>query len=122
MQILINTDHNIEGHEPLADHLRGFVEDALSRYGDRITRVEVHLSDQNGDKGGSADVRCVLEARLARRQPIAVTDNAATVEDAVHGASGKLTRLLETTLGRMSDERHERPHAALDALDVIERT
>lgn len=122
MQIQINTDHNVEGREALADHLRVVIEAALSRYDDRMTRVEVHLSDQNGDKRGNADKRCVMEARLAGRQPIAVADDADTVQDAVDGALGKLVRLIETTLGRTNDDHHERPHSAPNALDVVERS
>lgn len=118
MRIQINTDHNIEGHEALADHLRAIVETALSRFGERITRVEVHLSDQNGDKFGRTDKRCVMEARLAGRQPIAVTNEAATVDEAVDGAAGKLTRLIETTLGRLHDERKSGTDSAPDALDA----
>ena len=32
MQIQINTDHNIEGHEALAAQVSGVVENALSRF------------------------------------------------------------------------------------------
>jgi hypothetical protein len=41
MQIQVNTDHTIEGHEALAAQIRGVVESALSRMNDHITRVEV---------------------------------------------------------------------------------
>jgi hypothetical protein len=70
--------------------------------------VEVHLSDENGDKGGQNDKRCVMEARLQGRQPVAVTYRAATVEEAVDGAAGELTRLIENTLGRLHDQRIRR--------------
>jgi len=50
MQVQINTDHNIEGREALAAYVSGVVEAALSRISDHITRVEVHLSDENSDK------------------------------------------------------------------------
>ena len=58
MPIQINTDHNIEGRESLANHVRALVATALSRHEERVTRVEVHLSDQNSGKGGSDDKRC----------------------------------------------------------------
>jgi hypothetical protein len=64
MQIEISTDSNIEGREELATHVKGVVESALNRFSDRITRVEVHLSDVNSDKGGEDGIRCVMEARL----------------------------------------------------------
>ena len=109
MQIQINTDHNIEGHEALAAQVSGVVESALSRFSDHITRVEVHLSDENSDKkGGHDDMRCMMEARLEGRQPIAVTHQAATLDQAVDGAADKLTRLIESTLGRLRDQKSRR--------------
>lgn len=105
MHIQINTDGNIEGREELANHVKGVVEGALSRFSDRITRVEVHLSDQNGDKSGQDDKRCMMEARLEGRQPTAVTHQAASLGDAVDGAADKLKRSLESTLERLKDDR-----------------
>ena len=51
MQIQVNTDSNIEGREKLTAHVRSVVESALNRFSDRITRVEVHLSDHGPLKG-----------------------------------------------------------------------
>ncbi len=108
MQIQINTDRNIEGHEALATQVSGVVESALSRFSAHITRVEVHLSDENSDKSGQKDKRCMLEARLEGRQPIAVTHQDATVDLAVDGAAGKLTRMIESALGRQRDQKIRR--------------
>lgn len=105
MQIQINTDRNIDGHEALAAQVRGVVESALGRHESLITRVEVHLSDENSaKKGGKDDIRCMMEARLEGRPPAAITHQAATVEQAVDGAAEKLTRLIESTLGRLRDQ------------------
>jgi len=103
MKIQLNTDGNIEGTEHLAAHVNEIVEGALSRFSERITRVEVHLSDQNGDKTGQHDKRCMLEARLEGRQPTAVTHDAATLDAAVEGAADKMKRSLESTLERLKD-------------------
>lgn len=103
MQIQVNTDHNIEGHEKLAAQVRGVVESALSRTSDQVTRVEVHLSDENSQKTGQNDKRCMMEARLEGLQPVAVSLQAATVDEAVDGAADKLTRLIESTLDRLHD-------------------
>jgi ribosome-associated translation inhibitor RaiA len=105
MQIQINTDHNIEGNESLAARISGVIENTLSRFSDHITRVEVHLSDENSDKkDGYDNMRCMIEARLEGRQPIAVTHQATTLDEAVDGAADKLTNLIETTLGRLHDQ------------------
>lgn len=93
MQIQINTDHNIEVHEAMAACLCSTVEAPLNRFSDHTTRVEMHLSGEN-------DKRCLLEARIEGRQPIAVTHKAASLRQAVGGAPGKLARSIESALGR----------------------
>ena len=103
MQIQINTDRNIAGREALAAQVSGVVENALSRSSDRITRVEVHLNDENSHKGGSDDKRCMMEARVTGHQPVAVTCFAATNSQAIDGAADKLRKALDRTLGRLSD-------------------
>jgi ribosome-associated translation inhibitor RaiA len=108
MQVQVNTDHTVEGHEALAARIRGVVENALSRVSDHITRVEVHLTDERSPKRGKNDKRCMMEARLEGRQPIAVTDEAATLDLAVNGAAHKLARLIEHTLDKLHDERTHR--------------
>jgi len=108
MQIQINTDHNIEGREALSRHIREVVERALNHESAHITRVEIHLADENGPKNGSKGMRCTMEARLEHHQPIAVMFDAATVHEAVDGAADKLARLVAHTLGRLRDERRHR--------------
>ena len=108
MQIQINTDHNIADREALSAHVSDVVTNALVRASDHITRVEVHLSDENGDKSGPNDKRCVMEARLEGRQPVAVTHQATTVDQGVEGAAHKLSRLIESTLGRLHDQANRR--------------
>ena len=105
MQIQINTDHNIAGHQALVNQVSGVVENVLSRFSDHITQVDVHLSDENSDKkNGYDEMRCKIEAHLEGRQPIAVTDQANTLELAVEGAAHKLASLIESTLVRMHDK------------------
>jgi ribosome-associated translation inhibitor RaiA len=118
MQILINTGHNIEGGEALIANFRGAIESALDRFSDRITRAEVHLSDENGQKHGADDKRCMIEARLEGHQPLAVTHHAAALDQAVDGASDKLARLIEHTLGRLHDPKaHNAGHAQPEPMD-----
>ncbi len=117
MKIQFNTDVNIHGTEALAAQVSASVEHALERFEEHTTRVEVHLSDENGDKSGQQDQRCRLEARLEGRQPVAVTDHAATQEQAVHGAAQKLVHLLDSTLGRLHDHREKRSSMPLSVTE-----
>jgi ribosome-associated translation inhibitor RaiA len=107
MKIQLNTDVHTEGTEALAAQVSATLKQALERFSENITRVEVHLSDENGGKSGLQDHRCMLEARLAGQQPVAVKNQAATLEQAVHGAAQKLAHLLDSKLGRLNDHREE---------------
>ena len=109
MYIQINTDHNIEGYQALNAQVSSVVENSLSRFSDQITRVEVHLSDVNSNKkGGDDDMRCMMEARLKGRQPVAITHQAATVDQTVDGAADKLVSLIESILGRQKHQERNR--------------
>jgi len=102
MIIQINTDSNIEGKQELAQQTEAGLRSSLKRFSEQITRVEVHLSDGNSEKKfGAEDKNCLLEARLAGLQPIAVSHQAATVDEAVDGAVGKLMRSIDSTLGQL---------------------
>ena len=110
MLIEVSTDNTIEGREKLNDYVKGVVEEAMSRFAKRITRVVVHTSDVNGNKSGLNDIRCVMEARLEGRPPIAVTSQETTIDEAVDSAAGKLKRLIESTLGSESSLAGQRDH------------
>ena len=100
MHIEVTTDANIKGDEELKQRVETEVKLVLGRFTDHIMSVEVHLTDENGAKHGSADKRCLMEARCSGRPPVAVSDESATIEGAFHGAAKKLQRLLESSLGK----------------------
>ncbi len=103
MQVQVHADSSVKGNAILAQTVEEAVESAVRRWTPRITRVEVHLSDINGHKGGADDKRCLLEARIGGLQPIAVTHQAGTLHEAVDGAAEKLRKILQNTMDRLSD-------------------
>lgn len=103
MKIQFNTDKNINGEERNEDFFTSQIAEELSRYQSHITRIEVHLSDENGKKEGLDDILCLLEARLEGRKPIAVSHQSDTIELALSGALDKLKAALETILGRIKN-------------------
>lgn len=105
MKIQVNTGENIKGDEILSQRVETEMIARLGRFREQITRIEVHLSDMNAAKGGSHDKRCVIEVRLEGRKPEAASNTAATVEAAYSGAARKLSRLLESLLGRLDDRK-----------------
>lgn len=118
MKIQVNTDANIPGHAARVEGVSRTVEHALARFAESITRVEVHLSDENSGKSGKNDQRCVLEARLQGRAPVAVTDHADSQGQAIHGATDKMVRLLDHTLGRASEHRAHMPDLPADGAEL----
>lgn len=102
MQIQVNTGRNIEGDDELIQEIEESVTGSLERFAKQVTRIEIHLSDVNAEKGGR-DIRCVMEARAAGFDPLAVDALARDVQRAVGGATGKLKRALETQQGKQKD-------------------
>ncbi len=101
MQVQVNTDHNVKGSERLRLHVQSSVEASLGRFGEKITRVEIHLSDDNGDRTRGDDKRCLLEARPAGLQPVVVTHVGGTIDEAVDGAVEKMEKLLDSTFAKL---------------------
>lgn len=99
MQIQINSDGSVDTDAQATERLEATLRGDLERFGERLTRVEMHLSDVNGDKGG-VDTRCVLEARVAGKPPVAVDEQAEDVYGAVRGALAKLVRVLDSQFDR----------------------
>lgn len=105
MQIQIHTDNHIDGNEALSAHVEAVVDNAVRHVKDHLTRVEVHLDDENGGKAGATQKRCLMEARLRSHQPVAVSHHAGSVHQAVDGAARKLRASLEALLGRLDEHR-----------------
>ena len=105
MQVQVNTDDNIDGKDELTVRVESEIRDTLRRFADHITRVEIHLADENAGRAGSDDKRCLIEARLAGRQPEAVTHRAGSVDEAFRGAARKMQRSLDSTLGRLTEQK-----------------
>lgn len=122
MQINIHSDTSVEKNDALIRHVQSVIETGLKRFAGQVTRVEVHLSDRNAHKSEDGESRCMLEARLAGMEPIAVTDHDATLHQAINGATEKLKRAIDSTLGKLqSHVRAAKPATAgVDAVDEDE--
>ncbi len=85
MQVQVNTSNGIENTDTLERWANEYLQDALARFKQEITRVEVQVSRENA-KGG-ADIRCMMEARLNGHDPLAVNHHAPTQDEAFRGAA-----------------------------------
>ena len=101
MQIHVNTDKNIEGSARLSAYFTDTLQEALSRFDEQVTRVNVHLSDENSHKEGGDDKRCLLEAKLKGLKPVVVTHDAENLDFALSGAIDKLIKSLESATGKL---------------------
>lgn len=103
MTIQINTDKNVVVHEAYDSQLEALLTDQMRRFSDYITRLEVHLSDENGHKSGQEDKKCLIEARLKGKQPIAVSALGNVYDVAVDRAIDKLKSSLDSIIGKQQN-------------------
>ncbi len=104
MQIHLHTDHNLDGREALSNYVDNLIYESFGRFHTRITRVDVHLGDENAAKQGVNDKRCLIEVRIQGLQPTAVTTHANTVHDAIVDATDKMTHSLAHTIGKRDEQ------------------
>lgn len=103
MTIQFNTDNHVSGNQAHVQPLIAEIEHGLKHFSDHITRVEVHLHDENGNKNAPGDKRCMLETRLQGKQPIAVSHNGDSHEDAVKGAVERMKTMLDRAISKMRE-------------------
>lgn len=106
MDIQFNSDSSVMGTENVAERIEARLRARLGRFGDRLTRLEVHVGDDNARKGGGGDKRCTIEARPRGAAPVTVTAHAGDVDTAAQQASAKMVSLLESHFGKA--DRHGR--------------
>ena len=105
MFVQIRTDNNVTSDSDANERLSERVRERLGRFEERLTHVEVHVSDVDGPKGGGNDKHVSLEARPTGHQPVAVHHDANRIEDAVTGAADKAARALDRVFGKIEGRR-----------------
>ncbi len=105
MIVQVNTGHNIDGSAAMSDGLEALTRDHLSRFEDKLTRVEIHVTDENAGREGGDDKQCVIEVRPTGLDPVKVTDNAGSVHQATVGALGKMVTVLDRTYGKLTSRK-----------------
>lgn len=106
MEIRFNSDNSIDGSADLGDAVRERLAERLeTRFGSRLTTVEVHVRDVDGDSNRSDGVEASLEARPKNGEPIFVSERAEKPFDAVNSALGTLVNRLDTVFGKADRHR-----------------
>lgn len=76
--------------------VRDKVQSQLGHLTAHLTRVEVHLRDDNSpSKSSHNDKRCLMEARPKGRQPLAVEQDGEDIYQVISEAAGKLSRSVQ---------------------------
>ncbi|MEC9067955.1 HPF/RaiA family ribosome-associated protein [Altererythrobacter marinus] len=114
MQVQFNSDSSVMGTENVAERIEASVREKLARFEERLTRVEIHVRDENARKGGADDKACTIEARPRGGRAIGVTERADKVDDAARRAASTLAQRLERHFGKESRHGHDpRPEKVL---------
>jgi N-methylhydantoinase B/oxoprolinase/acetone carboxylase alpha subunit len=104
MKIQINTDKTLNGDSRMQKYFSSLIEKSFNRFQSKISRIEVHLKDSNGNKKGVNDKICLLEARIKGRKPIAISCEANTLELAFEGGISKMETAMNTIIGRLKNQ------------------
>ena len=107
MQVQFNSDSSVMGTANVAERIEASVRGKLSRFEDRLTRLEIHVHDENAHKHGHDDKACTIEARPRGGKPIGVTEGASTVDDAARKAAGTLAQRLTRHFGKQNRHGHD---------------
>jgi ribosome-associated translation inhibitor RaiA len=117
MQILLQSDPNTDGSQLMAVHFATVVKAAMGRFGERVTRVEAHLSDAVGQARTSGnDIHCTLQATLQGLDAIVVKEQSGNAHQAIDGALRKLKRAVGAEIAK-HDPRGQRSQAAVPAVE-----
>jgi hypothetical protein len=103
MTIQFNSDTNLALHEEFRNKLNSSLAEGLNRFSEHITKLEVHLSDDNDYKFDHNDKKCLLQACIEGRSPIVVSAGASNYQVAVYSAVGKLRSSLDNFFGRLNN-------------------
>lgn len=105
MHIQVNSDNFINGDERVIEVAEAAVRSDLEHFEDRLTRIEVHLKDQNGEKHGPDHIRCTIEARPRGLAPVSAHDDGADIPAALKGAAKKLKARLSSEFEKLEAHR-----------------
>lgn len=108
MQVLLHADPHTDGSAAMADHVQTVVKDALGRFGERITRVEAHLSSVDSQaRGSAAGIQCSFEARLVGLDAVVVKDEAGSAHQAIEASLRKLKRAVGAAIAKQHPRHHQ---------------
>lgn len=104
MQFQFNSDNQTRCGAEDGERIEEMVRSKLDHVADRLTRVEVHVGDVNGPRGGD-DIRCLVELRPEGMQPISASHEAASAQTAAVQATEKALSTYRRQVGRKTNRK-----------------
>lgn len=93
------TSQGFELTESLRDYALRRLRTPLMRARDRARQVSIHLSDENGPRGG-VDKRCLVAIRLAGSMPLVIEETQTDLYSAIDSVSKRASHALNRRLQR----------------------
>lgn len=115
MDIQVRTDYHVDGDQGLIAYVEQQISTGLEAFSEKITSVQVHLSEASGARKGPHELRCLIEARLGGHAPVAVRHLGSTKDAVIRGAVTDMRNVLERLYGRL-DTRHGGAHGGAETI------
>lgn len=101
MDFIYNTDNQLPGSAESGEAVERLIRDRLTpRFAHRLSRIEVHLRDLDGERNGGDSIEATIEARPRGGDPIAASDRSRNSGAALRGALSKIVARLDSDFGK----------------------
>lgn len=100
MQVQINHHDSVADRALDVAAAETRLRERLARFGERLTRVELHAKDIDGTTNGDNGIEVTIEARPAGEAPLAVSERSRTIDTAFNGALSTLVERLDRNFGK----------------------
>jgi len=86
--------------DAIETHTRQKLEQMLHKFGDRILKITVHVSDDNGPKGG-VDKHCHIHVDMKKLPTVIIEDSEESLYTAIDNASHRAERAVRKTIEKV---------------------
>ena len=107
MQFQFNSDSSVMGTDDVAERIEAQVREKLTRFEERLTRLEVHVHNEHHHTHGNDDKGCTIDARPRGGTPIGVPEHGSSVAAAARKAARAMAPRLTRLFGKEAKHRHE---------------
>ncbi len=85
--------------DAIEDHTKQKLEHMIHHFGDNILKIVVHLSDENGPKGGD-DKHCHIHIEMKKLPTVVIEDSEENLYTAIDNCCHRAERAVRKTLER----------------------